>query len=78
MHDVTPGGEMTTRPIYLSTKQVAAMLDVDESTVRRWKDQGLLPYFRFGPKCIRYRREDIEAFGRQYREGGNVIRFDKG
>jgi excisionase family DNA binding protein len=46
----------------LSTRDVAAMLAVPESTVRhKWREWGLLPAYRFG-KHLRWRERDINAW----------------
>lgn len=45
---------------YLSAKEVAAIVKVDERTVRRWAEQKLLKKHRLGPRAVRY---DIQELG---------------
>lgn len=35
-------------------EQAAHILDVDHSTLKRWRAGGLTPYIRLGPRKIRY------------------------
>ena len=44
----------------LTTGQVAAIFGVTTSTVKRWADQGELPFFRTLGQHYRFRVEDIE------------------
>lgn len=46
---------------YLTTKQVADLMQVKESTVRLWLRRGLLKGFRAG-HCWRVSQEALEAF----------------
>jgi excisionase family DNA binding protein len=59
----------------LTTQDVAELLKVHVSTVRRWSIKRMLPSYRFGPKGDRrYRDEDIMRFlnsHRAEREGGD-------
>ncbi len=62
----------------LKLAEVAAMLRVHPMTVRRWGDQGLLPFYALGPRHIhRYRRGDIDRFIAQQR-GGQQQTADRG
>lgn len=47
---------------YLTTIQVAALLGVGPTTIKRWVAQGLLPEVRTVGHHRRFRREDVEAF----------------
>lgn len=50
----------------LTTGEVARILNVHPSTVRRWNNRKLLKGYRIGPRAERrYRREDIELFLRE-------------
>ncbi len=42
--------------------EVCEMLQVSPKLVRTWIHQGALRAFRFGPRHIRIRRTDLEAF----------------
>jgi len=47
----------------LTVSDVAQMLNVHPSTVRRWEKEGQLQSYRFGAKgIIRFKREDIFNF----------------
>jgi len=56
------------RTEWLTRDQVAELLQVSESTVRRWTSQGVLPAYRFAG-VVRYRRDDVEAMARPVRPG---------
>jgi excisionase family DNA binding protein len=43
----------------LSVNQAAAYAGVDPKTIRRRVEDGDLPAVRFGPRCMRIRREDL-------------------
>lgn len=45
----------------LSTKQCAEYAGVDVKTIYRRIEEGDLPAVRFGPRCMRIRREDLLA-----------------
>ncbi|MBU2536352.1 MAG: helix-turn-helix domain-containing protein [Chloroflexota bacterium] len=50
----------------LTTGEVARILNVHPSTVRRWNNGKLLKGYRIGPRADRrYRREDIALFLRE-------------
>jgi len=53
----------------LRLDQVADRLSVSMSTVRRLVKEGRLTTVRIGPKVIRVRPEDLEAFIREASEG---------
>jgi excisionase family DNA binding protein len=43
-------------------REVSRLLHVDENTIRRWSDKGILKAYRIGPRGDRrFRSEDIEA-----------------
>ena len=47
----------------LATGEVARLLNVHASTVRRWSNRGLLKAYRVGPRGERkFRRDDIAVF----------------
>jgi len=48
---------------YLTTKEVAKLLKVEEITVRRWILRGWLPAIRFGRE-FRIKKEDLEKYGK--------------
>ena len=52
----------------LKISQVAQLLGVHPTTVRRWSNEGLLPSYNLGPRRIlRFKREDIDKFVTQQR-----------
>ena len=47
----------------LTTGEVARLLNVHESTVRRWNERGIIKAYRIGPRGERrFRRDDIAIF----------------
>ncbi|MDD5083071.1 MAG: helix-turn-helix domain-containing protein [Dehalococcoidales bacterium] len=47
----------------VTVDEVAQLLHVHPTTVRRWERQSLLKSYRLGPKGnVRFKREDIVAF----------------
>ncbi len=47
----------------LTTRDVASLLSVDISTVRRWTNTGILKAYRIGPRGDRrFQQEDIALF----------------
>ncbi len=47
----------------LTTGEVARLLDVHPSTVRRWSNRKILKAYRIGPRGDRrYRRDDVAIF----------------
>jgi len=47
----------------LTTGEVARLLSVHPSTVRRWSNQRIIKAYRIGPRAARrFRREDITVF----------------
>lgn len=48
---------------WLSLREAAAILDVHWNTLRRWTDQGVITYYRFGPRGDRkFKREDLDRY----------------
>lgn len=47
----------------LTTGEVARLLDVHPSTVRRWSNRRIIKAYRIGPRAERrYQRDDIAVF----------------
>ena len=47
----------------LTTGEVARLLNVNDSTVRRWNERGIIKAYRIGPRgARRFRRDDIAIF----------------
>jgi excisionase family DNA binding protein len=49
--------------VLLTASEAAALLNIQPSTLAAWRVRGYpqLPFVRVG-RCIRYRRQDLEAF----------------
>lgn len=56
-------------PAYLSVAQAAAHWGLDEHAIRRRIARGELPAVRLSARCLRIRREDVEAMGRPVQTG---------
>lgn len=52
-------------PTYLSLEQAARITDQSVKTIRRRVSDGTLPAYKFGPRSIRIRLEDLEAAARR-------------
>jgi excisionase family DNA binding protein len=50
-----------TLPTYLSLEQAAEITDQSVKTIRRRISDGSLPAYRFGPRHIRVKLEDLQA-----------------
>ena len=53
---ISPGEE------FLTVAEVAAILKLNQQTVRNWIDRGELPAVRVGARRVRVRRSDFERF----------------
>lgn len=51
-------------PTYVSLSEAASITAQSVKTIRRRVADGTLPAYRFGPRCIRVRIEDLEAAAR--------------
>jgi excisionase family DNA binding protein len=51
----------------LTEQQAAERLDIDPATLRRWLQEGRLPYYRLGGRRIRIAPADIDIFIQQSR-----------
>lgn len=52
---------MSTEPVDLSPAEAAEYMRVNDSTIRRWINKGLLPAQRVGPRLLRIQRDDLDA-----------------
>jgi excisionase family DNA binding protein len=60
---------------YLTQKEVADLFRVSQSTIKNWRDAGLLEYFQPpGSTRVLYPREAIEQFEKNYTR--RVKRFE--
>jgi excisionase family DNA binding protein len=47
----------------LTVQEVAFLLHVHHTTVRRWEKSGALPAYRVGPKgAVRFKNKDVSEF----------------
>lgn len=57
---------------FLNDRALADLLNISEKTPAQWRFTGKfsedLPFYKFG-RCVRYRREDVEAFIAKMRIG---------
>ena len=58
----------------LTAEEVATMLKVKVTTVRRWYRQGLLPGAKVG-KALRFRRNDVEDWLAAHFRPGSQLRL---
>jgi excisionase family DNA binding protein len=47
---------------FLTARQIAELLQVNQQTVRNWIDRRELPAVRVGPRRVRVRRGDLDRF----------------
>ena len=55
----------------LSSAEAAAVLSVHPHTIRRWADNGALPFFRTPGRLRRFRRRDVEALLASFEPGSS-------
>ncbi len=46
----------------VTLREAAAILKVSESTVRRYRDDGKIPYFKYSTRKIQYLVKDLRDF----------------
>ncbi len=56
----------TDEPLWLTTKQVARLLQVSERTLHDIAKAGDLPRVKLGARGLRYRRSDVEKFAESF------------
>lgn len=55
----------------MSEKQLAAYLGMTVRGLINWRQRGILPHWRIGRRCIKYRKSDVlRALDEKYRHGG--------
>ncbi len=52
-------------PTYLTLQQAAEITHQSIRTIRRRVSQGSLPAYRFGPRQIRVKLDDLQSLGRR-------------
>ena len=61
MNDATPPSTEHKREEFLTARQLAAILQVSESTVRRLAQKGRIPSIRITPHIIRFHLKAVRA-----------------
>jgi len=63
---------------YLTQEEVAMRFRVSPSTVKNWRDAGLLTYLQPpGSTRVLYPRESVEEFERQHTKKAKVLEFKR-
>jgi hypothetical protein len=63
---------------YLTQEEVALLFRVSPSTVKNWRDAGLLTYFQPpGSTRVLYPREAVEEFERQHTRKAKILKFKR-
>lgn len=61
---------------YYTQEEVSVLFRVSQSTIKNWRDKGLLEYLQPpGSSRVLYPRESIEEFEKQCRQRSKVIEF---
>jgi len=53
---------MSDEKILLTAAEVANLTGFAEGTIRHFVSQRRIPFIRISPRCVRFRRSDIEAW----------------
>ena len=63
---------------YYTQEEVAILFRVSQSTIKNWRDKGLLEYLQpTGSTRVLYPRETVEEFERQHIKKAKVIEFKR-
>jgi hypothetical protein len=63
---------------YLTQEEVALLFRVSPSTVKNWREAGLLSYFQpLGSTRVLYPREAVEEFERQHTKKAKILEFKR-
>jgi excisionase family DNA binding protein len=63
---------------YLTQEEVALRFRVSQSTIKNWRDKGLLEYLQpTGSTRVLYPRETVEEFEKLHRQRAKVIEFKR-
>ena len=63
---------------YLTQEEVACLFRVSQSTVKNWREKGLLVYLQPpGSTRVLYPRESVEDFEKQHTKKGKVLEFKR-
>ena len=63
---------------YLTQEEVALLFRVTASTVKNWRDAGLLEYFQpTGSTRVLYPRQAVEEFEKQHTKKARILKFKR-
>ena len=63
---------------YYTQEELSVLFRVSQSTIKNWRDKGLLEYFQpAGSTRVLYPRETVEEFEKLHRQRSKVIEFRK-
>jgi excisionase family DNA binding protein len=63
---------------YLTQEEVAMRFRVSQSTVKNWRDAGLLGYFQPpGSSRVLYPRETVDEFEKQHTKKAKILEFKR-
>jgi len=63
---------------YMTQEEVALLFRVSQSTVKNWRDAGLLGYLQPpGSTRVLYPRESVEEFERQHTKKAKILEFKR-
>ena len=63
---------------YMTQEEVALLFRVTPSTVKNWRDAGLLEYFQpTGSTRVLYPREAVEEFEKQHTKKAKILEFKR-
>jgi DNA-binding transcriptional MerR regulator len=63
---------------YMTQEEVALLFRVTPSTVKNWRDAGLLEYFQpTGSTRVLYPREAVEEFEKQHTKKAKIFEFKR-
>ena len=58
----------------LTVKEVAELLRVDRYCIYRWVAESKIPFIRLTTRCLRFRKEDIDAWLNSFTQQTSVDR----
>jgi len=63
---------------YLTQEEVALLFRVSPSTVKNWREAGLLTYFQpIGSTRVLYPREAVDEFEKQHTKKAKILKFKR-
>ena len=63
---------------YMTQEEVALLFHVSPSTVKNWRDAGMLVYFQpLGSSRVLYPRDSVEEFEKQHTKKAKILEFKR-